>query len=61
MVETRQGLVVGMVHHAIGRSRNPVYAFYGLPYAAPPVGRLRFADPQSPPTWQGIRQARIPG
>jgi para-nitrobenzyl esterase len=33
------------------------YAFLGLPYAAPPVGELRWRPPQRPPSWRGVRDA----
>ena len=33
------------------------YAFRGLPYAAPPIGGLRWQAPQPPAAWQGIRDA----
>ena len=29
--------------------------FYAVPYAAPPVGELRFKRPQPPPSWEGVR------
>jgi para-nitrobenzyl esterase len=32
-------------------------SFLGIPYAAPPVGRLRWASPQEPAAWSGIRDA----
>jgi para-nitrobenzyl esterase len=32
-------------------------AFLGLPYAAPPVGTLRWRAPESPAAWSGIRDA----
>ena len=32
-------------------------AFLGLPYAAPPVGELRWKAPQTPSGWKGVRDA----
>jgi para-nitrobenzyl esterase len=34
-----------------------VRAFLGLPYAAPPVGPLRWKAPQPPAAWNGVRDA----
>lgn len=33
------------------------YAFKGIPYAAPPVGDLRFRNPQPHASWSGLRDA----
>jgi para-nitrobenzyl esterase len=33
------------------------FAFRGLPYAAPPLGNLRWRPPQSPERWHGVRDA----
>ena len=33
------------------------YTFRGLPYAAPPLGQLRWRPPQSPASWKGVRDA----
>lgn len=32
-----------------------VRAYKGLPYAAPPVGKLRWREPAAVPSWQGVR------
>ena len=53
------------VETAYGRVRGvragPVERFLGLPYAAPPVGPLRFGWPQPPKSWEGVREAGHPG
>ncbi|GBP50157.1 Esterase B1 [Eumeta japonica] len=33
------------------------YSFKGIPYAAPPLGKLRFMAPQPPPSWEGVKEA----
>ena len=47
---TSKGLVKGTVEEA-------TIAFRGIPYAAPPVGPLRWQPPQPTTRWQGIRDA----
>ena len=34
-----------------------IRVFKGVPYARPPVGKLRFKPPQAPQRWQGVRRA----
>src|ERR1051325_11544313 len=34
-----------------------VTVFKGVPFAAPPVGDLRWRAPQPPAPWQGVRKA----
>lgn len=40
-----------------GVSADGVTAFKGIPFAAPPVGDLRWRAPQSVARWQGVRDA----
>lgn len=49
-VETRAGTVRGEL-------RAPVSIWKGIPYAAPPIGDLRFRPPQPPTPWTGERDA----
>src|ERR1019366_1345240 len=51
-VKTEQGKV-----HGKTVNDGKVKAFLGLPYAAPPVGNLRWRAPQSPLPWKGERDA----
>jgi para-nitrobenzyl esterase len=44
-----------------GSSRDGVHAFLGIPYAAPPFGPRRFAAPQPPEPWDGVRAATAYG
>lgn len=40
-----------------GRWDDGVAVFRGVPFAAPPVGRHRFAAPQAAEPWDGVREA----
>jgi para-nitrobenzyl esterase len=44
-----------------GKSAEGVGQFLGIPYAAPPVGALRWAAPQPVAPWRGIRSAQSYG
>ncbi|WP_260598161.1 carboxylesterase/lipase family protein [Sphingomonas endolithica] len=44
-----------------GQSRDGVTAFKGIPFAAPPVGPLRWRAPQPAARWAGVRDARAYG
>ncbi|VEN62745.1 unnamed protein product [Callosobruchus maculatus] len=54
-VTLRQGVLEGFYKQSV--EGNIIYAFEGVPYAEPPVGHLRFKDPQPPKPWQGIWKA----
>lgn len=47
------GLVSGLV---LGELGNEVRVYKGIPYAAPPVGDLRWKPPQPVAPWSGIRE-----
>ncbi|MCJ7833939.1 carboxylesterase family protein [Cuneatibacter sp. NSJ-177] len=40
-----------------GKEEEDYAAFLGIPYAKPPVGKLRWQEPQPPEPWGGIRAA----
>jgi para-nitrobenzyl esterase len=44
-----------------GVDDDGVTAFRGIPYAASPVGELRFRPPGLHPGWHGVRDAATPG
>jgi len=50
IVQTEAGAVRGLV-------REGEAVFLGIPFAAPPVGVLRFAAPRPPAPWEGVRDA----
>ena len=49
-ITTDQGVVEGLEEEGLR-------VFRGIPYAAPPVGDLRFKPTQEPPVWEGTRAA----
>jgi para-nitrobenzyl esterase len=54
VVHTDRGAVRGVVH-------DEVIEYSGIPYAAPPIGDLRWRPPKPAARWRGIREAGAPG
>lgn len=54
IVETNSGLVRGLSKTVLGRE---VHVFYGIPFAKPPVGPLRFRRPVAVDPWHGVFDA----
>jgi para-nitrobenzyl esterase len=38
--------------------KSGIYSFKGIPFAAPPVGDLRWKEPQPVKSWEGVRAAK---
>jgi para-nitrobenzyl esterase len=55
-VQTKAGLVKGTTV-----ADGTISVFSGIPYAAPPVGDLRWKPPQPVAPWEGARDATTPG
>ena len=51
-VRTKSGIVEG-----VDNSTSKIRTFKGIPFAAPPVGNLRWAPPQTVSSWKGVRKA----
>ena len=51
-VRTANGVLEGVVS-----PDGKVRTFKGIPYAAPPIGPLRWQPPQPAPSWTGVRKA----
>lgn len=52
IVKTANGILEGVVE------KTGIRAFKGIPFAAAPVGNLRWAAPQPAKDWKGIREAK---
>ncbi|XP_049820690.1 venom carboxylesterase-6-like isoform X3 [Aethina tumida] len=56
-VETSLGKIRGLVRQSFGGRKYAV--FEGIPFAKPPIGDLRFEDPQSIDGWKGTWDATV--
>src|SRR5580698_5365535 len=54
----RVAVNTGVVEGLRSKHRPNEVAFLGIPYAAPPVGELRWRPPRPATAWSGVRQAR---
>lgn len=61
MAENRNALVRTKSGKIEGIYEDQQYAFKGIPYAAPPVGTLRWRPPQLAEPWTGVRPAKAFG
>lgn len=50
-VKTANGIVEGT------QEKSGVYSFKGIPFAAPPIGNLRWKEPQPVKNWNGVLKA----
>ncbi len=50
-IDTPQGKIVGV------QSTSGIQNYKAIPYAAPPVGDMRWRPPSDAPTWDGVREA----
>jgi para-nitrobenzyl esterase len=53
--------IVAIETGLVSGTGDDVRVFKGIPYAAPPVGELRWRPPQPPSPWSGVRSAQTFG
>lgn len=56
IIQTHSGLIRGKKIKALN---NDVYAYLGIPYAKPPIGKLRFREPQPVSVWDNVYNATV--
>ncbi|XP_066908800.1 juvenile hormone esterase-like [Halyomorpha halys] len=59
IVDTTAGAVRGFTSRS--RSGRQFLSYKGIPFARPPLGKLRFKPPEEPQPWAGIRNATEDG
>lgn len=58
LANRRDAGIVAVESGLLAGAGDDVISFKGVPYAAPPVGSLRWRPPQPPLAWSGIRPAQ---
>ncbi|CAK5083483.1 unnamed protein product [Meloidogyne enterolobii] len=58
-IKTPLGIIEGR-RYCINDYGDKIDVFFGIPFALPPIGNLRFEKPKSIPKWKGIRLATQP-
>lgn len=54
VTDTIYGKVKGVKWHSV--YGGSYYSFEGIPFAKPPIGRLRFRAPEEPEPWANVRR-----
>ncbi|GAB6019888.1 hypothetical protein CHUAL_001423 [Chamberlinius hualienensis] len=57
VIHTKYGELQGVIVNMPNKNLLSVEVYLGVPYAAPPIGGLRFMPPVASRPWNGIRQA----
>ncbi|CAH1787164.1 unnamed protein product [Owenia fusiformis] len=53
----KDGGLRGYLQYSTNEEEKPILTFRNIPYAAPPIGDLRFKPPQKNKPWSGVRDA----
>ncbi|XP_055996001.1 uncharacterized protein LOC125647249 [Ostrea edulis] len=60
-IPTKLGLMIGNINYLNNDHQKKVLTFYNIPFAKPPVGDLRFAQPVPYGNWTGTLNATVFG
>ncbi len=53
------GLVNTSTGYISGVQSNGLYIYYGIPFAAPPIGNLRWKPPAPVKPWDGVKETKV--